>query len=59
MKVLGIDPGTAALGYGIVERTGGRLREVDHGCLSTSADLPLPERLLPHSQAGRTASLTV
>ena len=46
MKVLGIDPGTAALGYGIVERTGGRLREVDHGCLRTSADLALPERLL-------------
>jgi crossover junction endodeoxyribonuclease RuvC len=44
--VLGIDPGTAALGYGIVERTGGRLREVDHGCLETSADLGLPERLL-------------
>ena len=46
MKVLGIDPGTAALGYGIVERTGGRLREVDHGCLTTSPDLTLPERLL-------------
>ena len=46
MKVLGIDPGTAALGYGIVERTGGRLREVDHGCLVTSPDLSLPERLL-------------
>ena len=46
MIILGIDPGTAALGYGIVERTGGRLREVDHGCLVTSADLPLPERLL-------------
>ena len=46
MKVLGIDPGTAALGYGIVERTGGRLREVDHGCLTTSPDLSLPERLL-------------
>jgi crossover junction endodeoxyribonuclease RuvC len=44
--VLGIDPGTAALGYGIVERTGGRLREVDHGCLTTSPDLALPERLL-------------
>jgi len=44
--ILGIDPGTAALGYGIIERTGGRLREVDHGCLVTSADLPLPERLL-------------
>jgi crossover junction endodeoxyribonuclease RuvC len=44
--VLGIDPGTAALGYGIVERTGTRLREVDHGCLVTSPDLGLPERLL-------------
>jgi crossover junction endodeoxyribonuclease RuvC len=46
VKVLGIDPGTAALGYGIVERSGGRLREVDHGCLTTSPDVALPERLL-------------
>jgi crossover junction endodeoxyribonuclease RuvC len=46
VKVLGIDPGTAALGYGIVERSGGRLREVDHGCLTTSPDLALPDRLL-------------
>jgi crossover junction endodeoxyribonuclease RuvC len=46
VKVLGIDPGTAALGYGIVERSGGRLREVDHGCLATSPDRTLPERLL-------------
>lgn len=46
MIVLGIDPGTAALGYGVVERIGGRLRAVDHGCLETSPDLPLPERLL-------------
>jgi crossover junction endodeoxyribonuclease RuvC len=44
--ILGIDPGTAALGYGIVERIGGRLRAIDHGCLTTSADLPLGERLL-------------
>jgi crossover junction endodeoxyribonuclease RuvC len=44
--VLGIDPGTAALGYGIVERTGGRLREIDHGCLVTSPDQALPERLM-------------
>lgn len=46
MIVLGIDPGTAALGYGIVERNGGTLRAVDHGCLETSPDLALPERLL-------------
>jgi crossover junction endodeoxyribonuclease RuvC len=44
--VLGIDPGTAALGYGIIERTGGRLRAVDYGCGVTSPDLPLAERLL-------------
>jgi crossover junction endodeoxyribonuclease RuvC len=44
--VLGIDPGTAALGYGIVGSTGSRLREVDHGVLETSPDMSLPERLL-------------
>lgn len=46
MIVLGIDPGTAALGYGIVESTRGRLREIDHGCLETSPDTAMPERLL-------------
>lgn len=45
MIVLGIDPGTAALGYGIVERTGSHLRAVDYGCLTTSPDTALPERL--------------
>jgi crossover junction endodeoxyribonuclease RuvC len=44
--VLGIDPGTAALGWGIVDRTGGTLRLVDAGCLETSPDLGLPDRLL-------------
>jgi crossover junction endodeoxyribonuclease RuvC len=44
--ILGIDPGTAALGYGIVESARGRVREVDHGCLETSPDTSLPERLL-------------
>jgi crossover junction endodeoxyribonuclease RuvC len=44
--VLGIDPGTAALGYGIVESAAGRVREIDHGCLETSPDVSLPERLL-------------
>ncbi len=45
MIVLGIDPGTAALGWGIVERTGGTLRAVDYGCLTTSPDAGLPDRL--------------
>jgi len=44
--VLGVDPGTASLGYGLVERTGSRLRVVDFGAFHTGADLSLPERLL-------------
>jgi crossover junction endodeoxyribonuclease RuvC len=44
--VLGIDPGTAALGYGIVGRTGARLRLVDAGCLQTPSSWALPQRLL-------------
>ena len=46
MIVLGIDPGTAALGYGTVERTGARLRLVDAGCLETPSTWALPQRLL-------------
>jgi crossover junction endodeoxyribonuclease RuvC len=44
--VLGIDPGTAALGYGILERTGARLRPIDYGVVVTSAHDSLPDRLL-------------
>jgi crossover junction endodeoxyribonuclease RuvC len=44
--VLGIDPGTAALGWGIVEGRSGRLRMLDAGCLETKPDASLPKRLL-------------
>ena len=37
MKVLGIDPGTAACGYGIVHESGGRIRQIDHGWWQTPA----------------------
>ena len=58
MIVLGIDPGTAALGYGIVDRTGGRLRAIDHGCFVTSPDSSLPERLLAiHAQVDELIEL--
>lgn len=33
------------LGYGLVERTGPRLRAIDYGVIKTPSDLPLPERL--------------
>jgi crossover junction endodeoxyribonuclease RuvC len=46
VKVLGIDPGTAACGYGIVHASGGRLKEVVHGCWQTRAGDPPAQRLL-------------
>lgn len=45
MIILGIDPGTAMLGYGLVERTGPRLRAIDYGVIKTPAHMELPERL--------------
>jgi crossover junction endodeoxyribonuclease RuvC len=37
VKVVGIDPGTAACGYGIVHERSGRLRGIDHGWWKTPA----------------------
>ena len=45
MKVLGIDPGTAACGYGIVYEDGGRLRAIEHGWWRTAAREPPQLRL--------------
>jgi crossover junction endodeoxyribonuclease RuvC len=44
--VLGVDPGTAMTGYGVVERVGSVLRLVDYGCLETPSSHALPQRLL-------------
>jgi crossover junction endodeoxyribonuclease RuvC len=44
--VLGIDPGTARLGYGLVDRQGSHLAIVDYGCLETVDDRSLEQRLL-------------
>ena len=45
MKVIGIDPGTANCGYGIVQQSGGRLKAIDHGWWSTAAGERLELRL--------------
>jgi crossover junction endodeoxyribonuclease RuvC len=37
VKVIGIDPGIASCGYGIVHEKDGRLRAIDHGWWKTSA----------------------
>jgi crossover junction endodeoxyribonuclease RuvC len=47
MLVLGIDPGTATVGYGLVREThDGALQAVDYGVILTSPKLPLAERLV-------------
>jgi crossover junction endodeoxyribonuclease RuvC len=46
MIVLGIDPGTAKTGYGLVEREGSKLRLIDYGCVETLSTHELPRRLL-------------
>jgi crossover junction endodeoxyribonuclease RuvC len=46
LKVLGIDPGTAATGYGVVVREdGGAVALVECGVVRTTADAPLAQRL--------------
>lgn len=45
MLILGIDPGTAITGYGLVEQID-ELRLVDAGAILTPVGTPLPERLL-------------
>ena len=45
MIILGIDPGYAILGYGIVEDTGLRIKALDYGMVSTDPSLAFPSRL--------------
>ena len=45
MLVLGIDPGTAITGYGLVREDEAGLTLVDYGVITTAAGRPLPERL--------------
>ncbi len=45
MKVLGIDPGTLHLGYGLIEEDEDGLRARDYGTLHFRSSLPVEERL--------------
>lgn len=46
MLIIGVDPGLANTGYGIIDIQGQTLKPVVHGCIITPADLPFPDRLL-------------
>lgn len=45
MRILGIDPGYALVGYGIVDSDMGNLSLVDYGVIKTDKGMPMPQRL--------------
>jgi len=45
MKVLGIDPGTAVMGYGVIESQDDEITLVDYGALTSPSRSPIGERL--------------
>lgn len=45
MRILGIDPGLALVGFGIIDCIGNSYKLVDYGVIETKAGLPLPSRL--------------
>ena len=45
MRILGIDPGYATIGFGLIEGERAQYRMVTYGAITTSAGLPLSKRL--------------
>ncbi len=45
MLIMGVDPGTAITGFGLVRYDGSRFALVDCGCIRTFPDMPLSGRL--------------
>lgn len=45
MIILGIDPGIAIVGYGIIECKGNRFKALDYGAITTEASIPFTERI--------------
>ena len=45
MIILGIDPGLATLGYGVIEVNNDKRRLIQFGTLTTPAGQPMPQRL--------------
>ncbi|WP_296254755.1 crossover junction endodeoxyribonuclease RuvC [uncultured Ezakiella sp.] len=45
MRILGLDPGLAILGFGIIDEEGNKLKLVDYGIINSEPDITFPERL--------------
>lgn len=44
-KILGIDPGTGIMGWGLIEMNVGKIKPLKYGCIRTKPNMPQPERL--------------
>ena len=45
MIILGIDPGLATIGYGVIEAKGTQQKVIDYGVISTPPKIAMPQRL--------------
>ncbi len=46
MTILGVDPGVARVGYGLVKKTSNNnLKLIDYNCIETDKELPIAQRL--------------
>jgi len=45
VRIIGIDPGYAIVGFGIVDYIGGKFTVLDYGAITTDKDTPFPQRL--------------
>lgn len=45
MRILGIDPGYAILGYGVIDVKGNKFSVVDYGAILTDTSMDMPQRL--------------
>ena len=45
MRVLGVDPGTIKMGFGIVDSISGEVAKVDHGCRTPRRSFSIEQRL--------------
>ncbi len=45
MRIIGIDPGYAIVGYGLLDYNGGRFSVVEYGAITTKKDTPFEKRL--------------
>ena len=45
-RIIGVDPGLASTGWGVVEFSQGRLRYIAHGCIGTDSGMNRGDRLL-------------